>query len=275
MPTLTTKTAVRQGAISPRRRGGRAFLRRRPEVILSPLALALFIVGWDVVTRMEWISRVILPPPADVFSGIWELTTADYFPRHLWTTTLETILGFFIASLSAFVSAVTLYHIPLLRRIAYPYIVTFQVMPMIVLAPVFVIWFGFGINSKVVVSVTTAFFVVLINSLAGLSAVEENSQLLMRSLVASKSQTFFKLTLPTSLPFVFAGLKTAATLALIGALVGELVTARAGLGRLLTQFSFALKQDLLFATVFWVGVLGLVLYGTVVLLERKIVWWRR
>ena len=148
--------------------------------------------------------------------------------------------------------------------------VVLQVMPMVVLAAVVVIWFGFGIESKVVVAITTAFFVVLVNSLAGFDAVHRNSLLLMHSLGASKRQTFFMLTLLASLPYVFAGLKTASTLALIGALVGEFVTARAGLGRLLTQFSFSLKQDLAFATVLVVGALGLVMYGVVAPLQRRL-----
>lgn len=249
-------------------------LRERPEILLTPLFSVALVLLWSAITQTGLISTVVLPSPSMVFEAFVRLTGEDYFPAHLWTTTFETVLGFVIAALSAFAIAVLLHHAPLARRVTYPYIVTMQVMPMIVLAPILVIWFGFGMQSKVVVSVTTAFFVVLINSLAGLNAVPENSRLLMQSLVASRRQLFFKLTLPTSLPYVFAGLKTGATLALIGALVGEFVTARLGLGRLLTQFSFALKQDMLFATVFWVGILGLTLYGVIVLLERRIVWWQ-
>ncbi|HEY3209985.1 MAG TPA: ABC transporter permease [Actinomycetota bacterium] len=249
-------------------------IRQRPEVILSPLVLVVFLVIWEWVSTSGLVSPVILPAPPKVFRGILTLVKASWFPQHLWTTTIETVLGFCIAGASAFTMAVFLHQVPLLRRVIYPYVVTFQVMPMIVLAPIFVVWFGFGITSKVVVSVTTAFFVVLVNSLAGLAAVPENSLLLMRSMVATRRQVLFKLTIPTSLPYVFAGLKTAATLALIGSLVGEFVTAEKGLGRLLTQFSFALKQDLVFATVIWVGVLGLALYGIVSFLEKKLVWWR-
>jgi NitT/TauT family transport system permease protein len=116
--------------------------------------------------------------------------------------------------------------------------------------------------------------VILVNTLSGLSSVPENSRLLLRSMCASRRQMLFKLSLPTALPYIFAALKTASTLALIGALVGEFVTARAGLGKLLTQFSFALRQDLMFATVFVVGALGVALYGIVAFLEKRIVWWR-
>ena len=149
-----------------------------------------------------------------------------------------------------------------------------QVTPSIVLAPLFIVWFGFGISSKIVIAVSTAFFVVLVNTLSGLASVPENSRLLMRSMCASRLQTLFKLSLPTAMPFIFAALKTASTLALIGALVGEFVTARSGLGRLLTQFSFALRQDMMFATVIVVAALGVILYGLVAFLEKKLIWWR-
>jgi NitT/TauT family transport system permease protein len=246
----------------------------RPELVLSPLVLVVALLAWAWVTASGLVSPILLPSPGAVAAGIGTLLTASWFPDHLITTALEMVMGFVLASLSAFATGVVLAHIPLVRRVLYPYLVIFQVMPMVVLAPVVVIWFGFGIESKVVVAITTAFFVVLVNTLAGIDRVQRNSLLLMRSFVASRRQIFFMLTLPSSLPYVFAGLKTAATLALIGALVGEFVTARSGLGRLLTQFSFALKQDLVFATVFVVGALGVVMYSAVALLERRIVWWK-
>jgi NitT/TauT family transport system permease protein len=184
------------------------------------------------------------------------------------------VAGFAIAAVSAVGIAILLDQIRLLRQVAYPYMVVLQVMPSVVLAPLFIVWFGFGISSKIVIAVSTAFFVILVNTLSGLSSVPENSRLLMRSLCASRRQMLFKLSLPTALPYIFAAFKTASTLALIGALVGEFVTARSGLGRLLTQFSFALRQDLMFATVFVVGALGVALYGIVAFLEKKLVWWR-
>jgi NitT/TauT family transport system permease protein len=246
----------------------------RPELVLSPLVLVLVLVLWAWATDNELVSPIILPSPAVVADSLARMVTAEWFPRHVWTTGIEMVLGFFVASLGAFITGVVLAHIPLMRRVLYPYVVLFQVMPMVALAPVIVTWFGFGIESKVVIAVTTAFFVVLVNTLAGIDRVARNSQLLMRSLVASRRQVFLMLTLPSSLPYVFAGLKTAATLALIGALVGEFVTAQFGLGRLLTQFSFALNQGAVFATVLVIGLLGLVMYGIVAILQRRIVWWK-
>src|SRR5207237_3770122 len=134
---------------------------------------------------------------------------------------------------------------------------------------------GFGMESKVVMAIAISFFPVVINTVVGLESVEENELLLMRSLVASRGQVFWKLAWPTALPSIFAGLKTSLTLALIGALVAEFVTAKEGLGTLITTFSFELKVYLVFAVIVVVSVLGLVLYGIMEVLERKIVFWRR
>jgi len=257
-----------------RRPGLLRLLRDRPEIILAPLALVLVIYLWDLVTRVGLVAPVLLPSPWAVWRAMRLLLTATWFPQHLWATVAETLAGFAIAGVSAVAIAILLDQVRLIRQVAYPYMVVLQVMPSVVLAPLFIVWFGFGISSKIVIAVSTAFFVILVNTLSGLSSVSENSRLLMRSMCASRGQMLFKLSLPTALPYIFAALKTASTLALIGALVGEFVTARAGLGRLLTQFSFALRQDMMFATVLIVGALGVVLYGIVALAEKKIVWWR-
>ena len=257
------------------RRALRLALRERPEIVLSPLVLVVVVAVWDLVTRVTGlVAPVLLPSPGTVASSLGELLTAPWFPQHLWTTAVESVLGFGIAAVVAGGFAVLMDQVPLVRRVAYPYLVVFQVMPSVVLAPIFIVWFGFGIQSKVVVAATTAFFVILVNTLAGLAAVPENSRLLMQSLVASRRQVFFKLILPTALPYIFAAFKTAVTLGLIGALVGEFITARAGLGRLLTQFSFALREDMMFATVIVVGLFGVLLYGIVAFLEKRIIWWR-
>jgi NitT/TauT family transport system permease protein len=253
----------------------RFVVRDRPEIVLAPLALVVIVALWDLLTRVTGLfPPVILPSPGAVGSSLAQLLSAAWFPSNLWTTLLETVLGFVAAALLAVLVAVLMDQIVLVRRVFYPYVVVFQVMPTIVLAPIFIIWFGFGIQSKIVIAAVTAFFVILVNTLAGLAAVSENSRLLMQSLVASRRQMFFKLTLPTALPYIFAALKTASTLALIGALVGEFVTAREGLGKLLTLFTFALQQGMVFATVIVVGALGVLMYGAVAFLERKVIWWR-
>jgi NitT/TauT family transport system permease protein len=241
------------------------------------LALVVFIV---LVALWEWVSRtgllpsIILPPASKVAAGLVTLATAPWFPPHVQATAIETLLGFATGAVASISLASILYHLKLVRRVVYPYIILFQLTPAIVLAPVYMIWFGFGLESKVMVSATTAFFVILLATMAGLDAVEENAVSLLRSLGASRRQIFTMLVFPNALPYVFSGLRTATSLALIGALVAEFITSQVGLGTLLTQFGFGLQQDMVFATVLVVAGLGVVSYALVELLQRRIVWWR-
>jgi NitT/TauT family transport system permease protein len=257
-----------------RRRSIRATLRARPELVLSPLLLVVVLIAWDAVVNAGLVSRILLPSVGSVASAFVNLVTAPWFPQHLIATTVETVVGFVAGSALAIALAAVLHHVPLVRRVLYPYVLTFQLTPSIVLAPIFIIFFGLGIASKIVVSLTTSFFVVLITSLSGFDAVDRDAVALMRSLSAGRMQIFRMLTFPMALPFIFTGLRTATALALIGALVGEFITAQVGLGMLLTQFTFNLRQDNVFATVIVVVLLGMVLFGAVELVYRRVVTWR-
>jgi NitT/TauT family transport system permease protein len=242
--------------------------------VLSPASFILILIVWEAVCRAGWVSPLVLPAPSRIWDGLVILFTAPWFPQHLWYTTAETLIGFFIGGIVAIALGIVMVNVPLFKEVIYPYVVAFQVMPKVVLAPLMITWFGFGMESKIVMAIAISFFPVVINTVVGLESVEEDASLLMRSLVASRSQVFWKLAWPTALPSIFAGLKTSLTLALVGALVAEFVTAKEGLGTLITTFSFELKVYLVFACIIVVSVLGLVLYGIMEYLERKIVFWR-
>ena len=250
-------------------------LQQRPGLVLSPLSFVLLIVVWEATSRAGLVAPIVLPPPSRVWDGLVILFTAPWFPQHVWLTTAETLIGFVLGGVAAILLGIVMVNMPLFKEVIYPYVVAFQVMPKVVLAPIFITWFGFGIESKIVMAIAISFFPVVINTVVGLESVEENASLLMRSFVASRRQVFWKLAWPTALPSIFAGLKTSLTLALIGALVAEFVTAKEGLGTLITTFSFELKVYLVFAVIIVVSVLGLLLYGLMEYLERKIVFWRR
>src|SRR5262245_5154662 len=249
-------------------------LRNRPGIILSPLSFVLLLVLWEFVCRAELVAPIILPPPTRVWDGLVILFTAPWFPQHVWLTTAETLIGFAVGGVGAILLGIAMVNMPLFKEVVYPYVVAFQVMPKVVLAPIFITWFGLGIESKIVMAIAISFFPVVINTVVGLESVEENAMLLMRSLVASRRQIFWKLAWPTALPSIFAGLKTSLTLALIGALVAEFVTSKDGLGTLIITFSFELKTYLVFAVIVVVSVLGLALYGIMEYLDRKVVFWR-
>jgi NitT/TauT family transport system permease protein len=249
-------------------------IQNHPGIILSPLSFGLLLVLWEIVSRAGLVAPIILPPPTRVWDGLVILFTAPWFPQHVWLTTAETLIGFVIGGIGAIVLGIAMVNMPLFKEVVYPYVVAFQVMPKVVLAPIFITWFGLGIESKIVMAIAISFFPVVINTVVGLESVEENAMLLMRSLVASRRQIFWKLAWPAALPSIFAGLKTSLTLALIGALVAEFVTANEGLGTLIITFSFELKVYLVFAVIIVVSVLGLALYGIMEYLDRKVVFWR-
>ena len=244
-------------------------------VLLSTATFCIFLLGWEAIVRGFSISKIVLPAPSAVALAFWESAREGELHWHLAVTVYEVLAGFVVGSAGGLILGFLIALSPLLERIFYPYVVAFQVMPKVVLAPIFITWFGLGIESKIVMAIAISFFPVVINTVVGLESVEENAMLLMRSLVASRRQIFWKLAWPAALPSIFAGLKTSLTLALIGALVAEFVTAKDGLGTLIITFSFELKVYLVFAVIVVVSVLGLALYGIMEYLDRKVVFWRQ
>lgn len=266
-------TAI-EGDVSPDRPRSRLLSPRAVDAGLSVATLVAILGLWYWANATRAVSRLLLPAPAAVAEGLVTLVTSEFFYTHLWATAVEAVVGFALAVTAGTLLAVALAQSRFLERVAAPYIVVFQVLPKVALAPVLVIWLGFGYELKIALSAAIAFFPILVGTMKGIDRVPANSQRLMRSLSASRRQVFTMLTVPVALPYLFAGMRSAATLALIGAVVGEFVTAREGLGKLLVTFSSNAQQPLVWATTAVIGALGLVLYGTVVLVSRRVVWWR-
>lgn len=249
--------------------------RVRQDLLFVPLVFVVIVGLWQVVSATELVNPIILPTPSSIAVSFWRLIRADWFLPHLYTTVAETLIGFVVGCGAGVILGIMLATLRVFRRLAYPYIIAFQVMPKVVLAPIFLTWFGFGMNSKIALSAAICFFPVLVNTVLGLESVEENAVLLMRSLVATRMQTFTKVAFPHALPAIFAGLETSATIALIGSLVGEFVTAKQGLGLLLTTFNMQLKISWVFATIAVISIVGMILYGGVLYARHKVVFWQR
>jgi NitT/TauT family transport system permease protein len=240
-----------------------------------PLAIAVISLGaWEFVSRSGIVDPIILPPPSEVAAALVRLCQRGFFWDAVQVTVLETVLGFVIGCFAGFVLGAAIGTVKQVRWAIYPYIIAFQNTPRVAFAPVFLTWFGFGMGSKVVMAAAICFFPLLINVVVGIETVDEHARQLMRSYGASKRQTFLKVTLPSSLPLVFAGLKTAKTLAQIGAIVAEFVGATEGLGVLINTFNFQLEVAEAFAVVVMLSIIGLVLYGAIELLDRRVVFWR-
>jgi NitT/TauT family transport system permease protein len=242
---------------------------------LGAVGLALALLGlWEAIPRLGLMSEIILPPVSDVIVAIGELVAAPTFFEHFGITLTEIMVGFVLGTVIGLVGGISLGLSKALSRLVYPLVVAFQSIPKIVLAPLFITWFGYGIESKIAMAVVIAFFPVLINTLVGLESVPENPRRLMRSLRATRWQVFWKLSLPHSAPVIFAGIKTALTFAVIGAIVGEFIGASQGLGYLLHTYSFQLRIDSVFAVIVVLSAMGSVLYFAIDWLDGRLIFWR-
>jgi NitT/TauT family transport system permease protein len=248
--------------------------RRWRDALVSGAVFAVFLGAWTMASSAKLISPIVLPAPAAIGAEILDVVRQPWFPGDVVATASETLIGYGLAAVIGILLGVLLSSFDRLRRVVYPYIVVFQVIPSVALAPVLIIWLGPGLPSKIGLAFTISFFVILVNTIEGMDRVPANSRRLMTSLAASRRQTFTMLALPAALPYIFAGLRTGATLALVGALVGEFITSSVGMGRRLVEYSFAMKADSVWALLVLIGALGMLLYGIVALIDRRVVWWR-
>lgn len=252
-----------------------SFARRFRGPIGAVLIFIVIVAVWQLATSAGWVNPIILPPPFDVAEALVATLSEGFFYSHLWITTYEVLVGFAVGSALGFSLGAALGVSALLREVTYPYIVAFQGLPKVVLAPVFITAFGFGVTSKIVMAIAICFFPVLINTMAGLTSVDPEAKRLMRSLTAGEWHVFTKLSLPHALPLVFAGLKTALTLALVGAIVGEFVGASRGLGVLLGTFAYQLQVARVWALTIILALLGVILFLLIEWVDAKVVFWRR
>jgi NitT/TauT family transport system permease protein len=232
--------------------------------------LAVF-VFWDLSIRAFGIRPFILPSPGQVFESLvrdWAVLE----PAMLFTL-YEILAGFALAVLVGISLAVAIVSWRALDKAIYPVLVGSQVIPKVAIAPLFVIWFGFGIEPKILVAFLIAFFPMVISTVVGLRSIEVEKLYLARSMGASAIQTFFKIKLPHAMPSIFGGLKLSITAAVIGAIVGEFIGADQGIGRVLLIANGELETDLLFAGIFLLSVTGVVLFLIVDGFERFVVRW--
>jgi NitT/TauT family transport system permease protein len=239
-----------------------------------PLAFLAILVGlWELALAVDYVSESILPHPKDIVVSFWELITSGFVWDDIGATLWESVAGFFLGSALGLALAIPSGLSPIMRQMLGPYAVALQVTPRIAIAPLIIAWAGFGYNSKIWIAAIIAFFPVYINALTGILTVDEDAREMFRSLGASRWQTFLHLMVPGSLPVMFAGLKTAAGLALVGAVVGEFISAERGLGVLVQQFSSQLAIADAFAVILMLMFLGLLLYAVMEWLERTTVFW--
>lgn len=245
--------------------------KRLISILLSTLA---FLLGWHLFTRYGDIPEFILPSPLSVWTRFLKSVSDGSLPYHTGITLLEIVLGLLVGVLFATIVGYILAKSRSLERVLSPYLVASQAIPIVAIAPLLVIWLGDGILSKTVICALIVFFPVLVNTVVGVRAVPISLYDLMNSLHATRTQILWKVEVPASLPIFLGGLRIGATLSVIGAIVGELVSAEQGLGFLLQLGDFQYDTAMVFVAVFMLIALALMLYGIVTLLEKRFLKWQ-
>jgi NitT/TauT family transport system permease protein len=245
-------------------KSGRAVVE--PAIVFVLLALL-----WEKAVAIFGIKRYLLPPLSDVLATLWNARAMIL--KETWVTSGEIVFGYFWAVLTGVLLGLGIFAWPVMRRTVYPLIVLFQGLPKVALAPLLVIWFGYGLSSKVLMAFLFAFFPVVVATLGGLAGTPEHLLEHFRAIRASPATTFVRLRIPAALPSILDGCKTAMPLAVIGAIVGEFVASENGLGHLILEANANARTDLLFAALIAISILAGVLYALVELAAKR-VWWR-
>ena len=235
------------------------------------LGVSVILLAWQLYTYVFAINRIVLPSPLDILKA--SILHWDILLRESWPTFLESVLGFAVAVLIGIPFAVGVASSRILNLTLYPILIATQSIPKVAVAPIILVWFGLGMQSKLVIAFLVAFFPIVVDTAAGIRATPPGLLELARSLRASSLQIFLKIQFPAALPFIFAGAKVAVTLAVIGAVIGEFIGSIGGLGNLLLTANSQLDSPLAWAALVWLSVLGVLLFAAVVLTERIVMPW--
>ncbi len=240
---------------------------RLPTVAL----VAGLLLAWETYVRLAGVEPVVLPSPTRIVGALWEYR--DDAARHALPTLVETVVGFALAVVLGIVAAVLMDRTPVVRRAVEPLLVTSQTIPIVALAPLFLLWFGFGLLPKVLIVVLVTFFPIVVSLLDGFRTASLDATDLLRSYGATDWQAFRKLRWPNALPALFTGLRISVVYAVIGAVFGEYVGAREGLGIWMQLSQNSFRTDLVFAAIVVTSAISLVLYWVVGLLRRVVIPW--
>ena len=264
---------AKRSAWSELREDPALYVRARPQALLIPLVFVLVVGSWEWAVRAWSIPAYLVPAPSTVGGALVRGVRSGLYLTNFWVTLSEALLGFVIAGVAGIMLGAVIAQFRVVEQTFYPYLVALQTLPKIAIAPLIIVWFGFGISSKIIVAATVAFFPVLVNVIVGLKTIDPAKLDLMRSLRASRWQTFRLVTFPNALPFVFAGLDIAIVFSVLGAIVGEFVGAQQGLGNLILQFNFSLDVAGVFAVLILLSGLGVALHLGIQAIQKRLIFW--
>ena len=245
---------------------------------LAPVAVILVLLGaWELAARWDWISNALniedflVPAPSDIAKSLWE--DRSLLGSNAWVTLKEVVFGFAIAAVAGIGFALLIHLSETARRAVYPLLVASQTIPIVILAPILVVWFGFGLTPKLVIVALICFFPITVNMLDGLRSVDPDLTKMLRSLGAGRLQRLWRAEIPTALPYAFSGARVAITISVIGAVFAEYVGSSEGLGHLINQAQAQLLTARSFAAVVVLSAMAILLFALVSLIERKVVTW--
>jgi putative hydroxymethylpyrimidine transport system permease protein len=245
---------------------------------LAPVAVILVLLGaWELAARWDWISNALniedflVPAPSDIAKSLWE--DRSLLGSNAWVTLKEVVFGFAIAAVAGIGFALLIHLSETARRAVYPLLVASQTIPIVILAPILVVWFGFGLTPKLVIVALICFFPITVNMLDGLRSVEPDLTKMLRSLGAGRLQRLWRAEIPTALPYAFSGARVAITVSVIGAVFAEYVGSSEGLGHLINQAQAQLLTARSFAAVVVLSAMAILLFALVSLIERKVITW--
>jgi putative hydroxymethylpyrimidine transport system permease protein len=244
-----------------------------PAALVAVLLLAWELAArWDVLADLLSVKDYLIPAPTEIAEALWE--ERSLLAEDAWVTLREVVLGFAIAAAAGMALAVAMHLSGTVRRALYPLLVASQTVPIVVLAPVLVVWFGFGIVPKLLIVALICFFPIAVNAYDGLRSVDPELVKMMRTLGADRRRVLLDAELPFSLPYFFSGAKVAIAVAVIGAVFGEWAGASSGLGHLILVSSGELSTALTFAAIVVLSLIAIALFGLLALVERRVVDWR-
>jgi NitT/TauT family transport system permease protein len=253
----------------------RVHVRDKLHWYLAVLLFVAFLTAWQMIAAYGLIHEIILPSPLAVAKVFPEVVGRWLFVQHLTATLVAIFGGFLLGGGIGFGLGALFALSERWRKVLYPYVLGFQATPRVILAPLMIAWFGFGPASKIAQATIGCFFPIFLNTLIGLSLVEDNAFKLMRSLRASRWQTFRLLRFPQALPTIFAGVKVSLTFATIGVIVAEFIATEYGLGYELTRYHVEIAIPQMYAVIIIVGMVGLALYFTIEWIDHRVVFWRQ
>lgn len=247
--------------------------QKRPERYLVPGVFVLVVGSWELGIHWGKVAEYIVPAPSAIVKALINgLKDGTYISNSL-TTLGEAMAGFAIAAMLGLALGTLIAQSRTVEKTLYPYLITIQTTPKVAIAPLFIIWFGFGIASKIIIAATVAFFPILVNVIAGLRSTDQQRIDLMRSLNATPWQIFRMVRLPSAAPMIFAGLNIAVIFSILGAIVGEFVGSKHGLGNLIVQKNFNLDTAGVFAALACLSAMGVSLHLIMHWLQRRLLFW--